>query len=150
MADDGNTLVTQGTSHVQGHSKPHFSCAILVLWGCFINSMILQVFSNQNYSLVLFGKEQWEAGRVPCQPAGGFALCWIKPDLLILSWLHIIFARGKIFRKQFSPTSISKPTTLLCWGRCKFAFQVWKGWEGRSRSVSTDGVGDTDTAWHST
>lgn len=49
------------------------------------DSMILQVFSNQNYSLVLFGKEQWEAVRVPCQPAGGFALCWIKPDLLILS-----------------------------------------------------------------
>lgn len=56
MADDGNTLVTQGTSHVQGHSKPHFSCAILVLWGCFINSMILQVFSNQNYSWFCLGR----------------------------------------------------------------------------------------------
>lgn len=71
-------------------------------------------------------------------------------DLVLITGIS---AKGNMaFRKHFSPMDIFKPTTLLCRGSCEFAFKVWIGWEGVSlwALMGVKGVGDTDTALHST
>lgn len=81
--------------------------------------MILHVFSNLRYSVILLWREEAVGSREgsPASPAACGWLCPLLDKARPADFVLIadISAKGNIvFRKHFSPMNIFKPTTLLC------------------------------------